>query len=662
MSDSLPPPATLRRAQVPPAEVPGIHGLTTLAVGVVVIAALYLGREVLIPITVAILLSFVLAPLVALLRRIRIGRVPSVILAVVISLGVILALGGVIGTQIAQLANDIPRYQYTVQQKVDTVRNFAADHVSDLIRGIGHAVQPAAPVQHAPAGHGAKAPAASDREPPPVPVQVVTPAPTPFQLTERILSPIVSPLATAGIIFIVAIFILLQKDDLRDRMIRLFGSSDLHRTTVAMDDAARRLSRYFLTQLGINAAFGVIVGTGLWLIGVPSPVLWGVLAGLLRFVPYVGSWIAAAIPLALGAAVDSGWSTVLWVLALFLVTEPIMGQVVEPLLYGRSTGLSPFSVVVAAIFWAWLWGPIGLILSTPLTLCLVVLGRHVERLEFLDVMLGDRPALTPIENFYQRALAGDSDEAQEQAEILLKDRSLSSYYDEVALKGLQLAANDLLRGVLTTLQLERIKTVVQDLVDGLDDHDDADPKPIDDNAVLAPTSDQRELPKQPAPDTEVPEHAERVPEWQGETPVMCVAGRGPLDEAAAIMLAQLLRKHAVGARVVSHEAVSRSAIHSLDTTGVAMVCISYLEISGTPSHLRYLIRRMQRVLPRAPLVVGLWPADDSVLADERLRAALGADHYVTSLRDAVSACLEAVQATGNCAPVAALPAEVPSAA
>ena len=193
---------------------------------------------------------------------------------------------------------------------------------------------------------------------------------------------------------------------------------------------------------------------------------------LLRFVPYIGAPLAAILPLALAAAVSPGWSMVLWTAGLYAVTEAIMGQAVEPLLYGHSTGLSPFSVVVSATFWTWLWGPIGLILSTPLTLCLVVLGRHVERLEFLDVILGDRPALTPVESFYQRMLAGDPDEARDQAEVLLRDRPLSSYYDEVALKGLQLAANDAARGVLTEAQLEKIKASMQELIDDLDEYDD----------------------------------------------------------------------------------------------------------------------------------------------------------------------------------------------
>jgi len=645
-------PSTVPPDRVPPAEVPGTQGLTTLLVGVVVVAALYLGREVLIPITVAILLSFVLAPLVGLLRQLRLGRVTSVILAVVLSLGVILGLGGVIGTQVAELASDMPRYQWTIERKIDTLRRFTAEHTAGLMQSLGRVVKQAGTPRQAPAPPAASA--GQSRESPPVPVEVVPPSSTPLQLAESILIPIISPLASVGIIFIVAIFILLQKEDLRDRVIRLLGSSDLHRTTVAMDDAAKRLSRYFLTQLSVNTGFGVVIGTGLLIIGVPSPVLWGVLAALLRFVPYVGTWIAAALPLALGAAVSSGWSSMIAVLALFAVSELITGQIVEPQLYGRSTGLSPVSVVVAAIFWGWLWGPIGLVLSTPLTLCLIVLGRHFERLEFLDVMLGDRPALTSIETFYQRALAGDSDEALEQAEVLLKDRSLSSYYDEVVLMGLRLAAHDLLRGVLTALRFERIRTVIADLIEGLEDYPDADPTPADDEEALGTLGDQRVLPRQPAPDIAMPPTADRAPGWEGDTPVLCVAGRGPLDEAASLILAQLLRKHAIGTRVVPHETVSRAAIHLLDTTGVALVYISYLEISGTPSHLRYLIRRIRQRLPEAPILVGLWPAEDTVLKDERLRVAVGADYYTSSLREAINACLEAAQKVATPPPSLAL--------
>lgn len=624
-----------RPTAVAPAETPGLTGLLTLAVAVVVVAGLYLGRTVLIPITLAVLLSFLLAPVVNLLRRVHLGRVWSVMVAVIIALGIILAVGGLIGTQIADLAQEVPKYANTIQAKVDAVQNFAASRLGQVMRRLN--TGPAHPMAQQPK------PAAS-AEPKPMPVEIHQPEPTPFEVAERVITPIVDPLSTTAIVLIVTVFVLLQREDLRDRLIRLFGSSDLHRTTAAMNDAARRLSRYFLTQLGINAAFGIITGVGLFLIGVPSPMLWGTIGLLLRFVPYIGAPLAAILPLALAAAVSPGWSMVLWTAGLYAGTEAIMGQVVEPLLYGHSTGLSPFSVVVSATFWTWLWGPIGLILSTPLTLCLVVLGRHVERLEFLDVILGDRPALTPVESFYQRMLAGDPDEARDQAEVLLRDRALSSYYDEVALKGLQLAANDAARGVLTEVQLEKIKSSMQDLIDDLDEYDDQEPAPSQtaEKSAAGPSRSEQDLPKHPAPG-KVSEDA-LPPEWRGRAPILCIAGRGPLDEAAASMLSQLLHKNGLKARVLQHEATSRMRIGSLDGEGVLMVCLCYLELGGTPSHLRYQLRRLRQRLPQARLLVGLWPSDQAILTDDRLRAALGADLYTSSLHEAVEACLEAARA------------------
>ena len=227
--------------------------------------------------------------------------------------------------------------------------------------------------------------------------------------------------------------------------------------------------------MSINTGFGVVIGTGLWLIGVPNPLLWGIVAMLLRFVPYIGPVIAALFPAALALAVDPGWSMLLWTAVLFAVVEPITGQVVEPFLYGHSTGLSAVAVVVAAAFWTWLWGPVGLLLSTPLTLCLVVLGRHVERLAFLDIILGDEPALTVEENFYQRMLADDPDEAAHQAEAFLREKPLAAYYDEVAIRGLALAQLDVNRGVLEHERRVQIKEAVLGVIDDLADHVDASP-------------------------------------------------------------------------------------------------------------------------------------------------------------------------------------------
>jgi hypothetical protein len=361
----------------------------------------------------------------------------------------------------------------------------------------------------------------------------------------------------------------------------------------------------------------------------------------MRFIPYIGAIVSGVFPVALAAAVDPGWSMVIAAAALFLIAEPVFGQVVEPLLYGHSTGLSPFAVIVSTLFWGFLWGPIGLILATPFTVCLVVLGRHVDSLEFFDVLLGDRPPLTPVENFYQRMLAGDPDEVREIAEGMLKDRSLSSYYDEVALKGLQLAANDHARGVVTPAQLENIRASAHSLVQDFEGLDDVEP-PIDGKAVNpseTPTLAERVHPKTEA----VPAHApprDALPEaWRGETPVLCLAGRGPLDEASSAMLAQLLRKHGLGAQVTPYQSASREGIRNLDLSGVAMVCISYLDITGSPSHLRYLLERLRRRAPGISILVGLWPVGEKVLTDAALGREVGADAYVSSLRDAVDACL-----------------------
>jgi predicted PurR-regulated permease PerM len=598
-----------------------------------VIAALYLAREVLIPITLAILLSFLLAPIVELLGRMRLGRVPAVLLAVIMALAVMTGFGGVIGSQLAQLASNIPQYSVTIERKLDTVRAYTIGRLDRFVGSLGHQSESAAAGAHAPASSSA------GTIPQSASPTVAAPETSPLALAERYLSPALLPLATVGIVFVVAIFVLLQREDLRDRLIRLFGATDLHRTTAALDDAARRLSKYFLTQLAINAAFGLVLGVGLYFIGVPNPVLWGMLSALLRFVPYIGSFIAAALPIALAAGVDPGWSMAIWTAALYITVELLVGHAVEPMVYGHSTGLSPLAVVVAAIFWSWLWGPIGLILSMPLTLCLVVLGRHVERLEFIEVLLGDRPALTPVESFYQRILAGDADEAQDQAELLLKERSLSSYYDEVAVRGLQLAAEDAQRGVLHLEQLERVKNTIKELVAELAANDDREPAPEgSDDADVPPPPDGRDLPKAPPPGDTAQEH---------EGLILCVAGKGPLDEAASAMLAQLLGKHGLGATTVPHEATSRELVASLDVSGVTMVCISYLHISGAPSHLRYLIQRLKRKLPHAPILVGLWPSEDEVLKEERVRAMIGADYYATSLRQAVVFCVEAAPNVGE---------------
>ena len=549
-----------------PEDVTSLVGAVALAIlAVIIVTALYVGREIFVPVALAILLSFVLASPVSALQRMRVPRGIAVVCVVLFAFAIIFALGSLIATQLNRLAGDLPRYQATIQSKIQSVRGVAGgsstlERAAGMLQDLGKEIdKPKTGLPDRPAVSPSLGTPLGSRPVAPVPVEVLQPDPGALESLRSLIAPLVSPLATTGIIVIFVIFILIQREDLRNRLIRLAGSGDLQRTTAALDDAASRLSRLFLNQLLINTGFGILIGAGLWLIGIPSAVLWGILATVLRFVPYIGSIIAAAFPLALAVAVDPGWSMLAWTAALFFVVEPVVGQIIEPMVYGRSTGLSPVAVVVSATFWTALWGPIGLVLATPLTVCLVVLGRHVERLAFLDVMFGDRPALSPAEIFYQRMLAGDPTEATEKAEEFLKERSLSLYYDEVAIKGLQLAQADLDRDALDQSRLVRIRDTVLEFANDLSDQNDQEP------TGERSTTDAEAAAAVEAADAE-PVYAdlpilgrEELPiEWKGENPVLCIAGRTALDEAAAIMFAQLCNVHGLRTRVEGPEALSQA--------------------------------------------------------------------------------------------------------
>ena len=579
--------------QVNAASSPELKSLLGIAVGTLSIAALYFGKDVLVPITLAVMLSFVLSPIVAMLQRLRLWRAPAVILTVLAALGTLGLVGTLIGSQAAALSANAPQYARTIEAKVQGVQGFAVTKIAALTKQLGSS-KPATPNAATPTVADTRAATGAQRA---VPVEIVGADTSPLSIARTVLSPILGPLETTILVLIVAIFVLMQQEDLRDRFIRVFGSSDLHRTTRALDDAAARLSKYFLSQLAVNTSFGVIIWLGLWFIGVPSPAMWGVMAGLLRFVPYIGSFLAAVAPAALAAAVDPGWTMAIEVVVLFAVVEPILGYVVEPLLYGHSTGLSPVSVIVSAIFWTWLWGPIGLIMSTPLTLCLVVLGRHVKSLEFFDVLLGDRPALTAVESFYQRILAGNPDEAIAQAETLLTNRTLTAYYDDVVLEGLKLATEDSARG---TIDRPRAVAMTRTMLE-----------------VIA--------------DLDLTANTARPASPEGPARVACVAGHGPFDEAVSAMLGQLLAQQGIAARLVSHAAVARDAIATLDLSGVAVIAVSYLELSGGPAQLRYLVRRLRAQAPHARIIVGLWPNGEAALSDAAVQHMLGADGYVETL-------------------------------
>ncbi|MGH7066352.1 MAG: AI-2E family transporter [Acetobacteraceae bacterium] len=613
-------PVIVSRA-APAARVAGMNTLAGVVIGVAAVAALSIGRDVLIPIVLAVLLSFVLSPLMALLRRLWIGRVAAAVLAVVLAIVIMIGVSTVIGTQVAAVVARAPLYQTTIGAKVEGLQTAVSNVLNGRVRALIKRIESlGAPTGPAPAPSEAEttpAPTLTPGQRTPVPVIITQAnASSTLQLGQRILMPIVRPLVTLAIVLVVAVFILLQKDDLRDRVIRVLGAGDLFRATAAMNEAGRRLSRYFLTQLAVNCGFGTVVGAGLFLIGVPSPVLWGAMAAMLRFVPYIGSYLAAVLPVLLAAAVGHGWEKAIETAILFIATEVIIANVVEPMVYSRTTGLSPIAVVVAAIFWTWLWGPIGLIMSTPITLCLVVLGRHIESLAFLDVLLGEGPALTPMETFYQRLLAGDPDEAEEAKERFLEHQqhTLAEYYDTVIREGLRIASRDAGRGVLTTDQIMRIRRTAME--------------------VLQPPGTDATRPA---------EVAEGDRAGRTRAVVLCIAGRGPFDEVATEMLAVLLQRRGITARVVSNEAVSRARIGELDAHNVAMAALLSFDLAGTPTALRPLLRRLRERLDGAPILLGLWPTGDTLLSDAGGQQALGVAWCASSFDEAREAAIVAVQ-------------------
>ena len=606
------------------ATIPGSTVTAILVVGGIV-AALYFARDVLVPIALAVLLSFVLAPLV---RRLRVWRFPRVIAVFVVAIfafSIIFGLGAFMVSQVSQLANDLPRYQSTLTDKIQSLQGAAAgvgplERASDVLKDLKKELDKPADARTPDLSLGSQA--QSNR---PIPVEVRQPDPGALQMLGALIEPLIHPLTTTGIVVIFVIFILLQQSDLRNRLVRLAGAKDLHRTTAALDDAGQRLSRLFLTQLVLNASFGVVIGLALWLIGVPSAPLWGMLAMIMRFVPYIGALISAVFPIVLAAAVGPGWTMVLMTAALFLIAETIVGQAIEPLIYGHSTGLSPVAVITAATFWTWLWGPIGLILATPLTMCLVVLGRYVDQLKFLDVMFGDEPPLTPAELIYQRMLARDPVEAADQARVFLRENPLTAYYDEILLEGLRLAQADAQRGSLDEDQMRRIRDAVADIVDDLATHTDVD------NTTTGSAEGDTPLAQLEKAEEKVQEKA--LPErWRTGKPVLCIPGPSLLDEALAAIVTHLLEHRGIGARAEQVDALSISRILSWDTAGVELVCVCFLE-AVTAAQIRYAVRRIHRRMPTVSIIVVSLGRPRSVEADEA--SATGAEAVYDSLRAAI---------------------------
>jgi predicted PurR-regulated permease PerM len=679
----------LRGPRPGPDQARTLETLATLFVVALVVTTLYVGREIFIPIAIAIPVSFVLSPPILLLRRWGLGRVPSVLAVVLAALVIAFSVSAVLTRQVSELAVDLPRYQAKINAKLDDLHDVAANNalfaqVSTALENFGkiNPYRPAPSSSPAPLDQTKNRPTTgqeSDRHRPapsssparsdqtknqqansqerrrPIPVEVHEPEPGPFAIVQTIAGTVLSPLETTFIVVVFVIFIVLQREDLRDRFIRLAGSSDLQRTTLAMNEAAGRLSRFFLVQTLVNASFGVIIAVGLYFIGVPSPILWGIVAFLLRFVPYIGPFIAASFPVALGAAIDPGWGIALETLALFLFVEPIIGQGIEPWLYGQNTGLSPVAVVISATFWWWLWGTVGLVLSTPLTVCLVVLGQHVERLAFLDVIFGDAPPLTPVENFYQRMLVGDASEVVDHAERFLKTNSLIDYYDEVVLPALLLAQVDVRRGVLDEPRQRLIKETIDEVIEDLSDDveesaasalpEAAEPSALDNSGCprsSAPSPSPNFAPNVESPSPDGP-RAGPMPDWERLKPLLCIAGRSFLDEAAAALFAQILGKHGIEAKVEpAGRGQGSGRISRLSTDGAQLVCLSYLDADLSTAGARFMVRRLRRRLGGVKILAGFWQSGPGQASE--LCAKTKADFCATTFREALDFCLpEAVE-------------------
>jgi len=589
-----------------------VSGPAALNAAAVIVATLYFGRELLVPLVLALLLAFVLAPAVGLLQRARVPHAAAVLFTVLLAFAVIFGVGAVVGGQASQLTTGLPRYETIIRDKLSSLAVGGAiverlnGSLQNLVRGMaGAAPQPAAS-EVSPAAKPGPAPEAA-----PVATVPTLDGSSAIVVVRSVVEPLLGPLATAGIVIVFLIFALLYREDLRDRLVRLLGRQDLHRTILAMNDAAQRLSRYFLFQLALNIGFGAFITGGLWLLGLPSPLLWGILAGTMRFVPFIGTIIALAPTVLLALAVVPGWSLALSVLALFVVSDLIVGQVVEPLLYGHSTGLSPMAVIVAAAFWTFLWGPIGLLLSTPLTVCLVVLGHHVEAMAFLEVMLSDRPPLQPEETFYQRALEGDARALLGQARTQLGIAPLAEYYDKVALRGLSLAQTDLSQDLL---EFERLEAIHQQIASLLKSIATIDAAHSEDSAA------------RPAMD------------WAADGSVIVVPSRGQLDDLAADMTAQVLRSFGFGARVEPNAVLGGSRKSQTDLSGAKLCCLSVLDGGSTVSGVQYLLSRMRRAMPHALVVLGLWHGNRDRTLLPSLREAGVEETVVTSIQEILAFC------------------------
>src|SRR6202166_2815248 len=597
-----------------------ISRILTLVAAVVVITALYFARVMLVPLALAVLFTFVLAPLVTALERIRIPRFFAIFLVVGIAVSGIGIMGWTVGNQLIDVTNQLPSYKTNIKEKIDAIRNpknRRLDKAADAMKEIGKEIaeNPPVPTENAPSSlknPGSGKTAAQQLKA--VPVQVFQPVSNPLES----LNSVITPLGSAVIVVVLTVFMLAGREDLRNRLIGLVGHGHLNVMTQALDDAGSRVSRYLVLQLVINACFGVVIGLGLYFIGIPNSMLWGVVAGLLRFLPYVGSPLAAVLPILLSLAIFPTWTGPVATIGLYLIAEMLVGNFLEPLIYGAHTGISSFAILFAAIFWTLIWGPIGLLLSTPLTVCLVVLGRHVPALSFLNIMLGDQPVLPPEAHYYQRLLASDQVEAKQVLEDYLKTNSLEDLYDSVLIPALALAEQDRHHDDLEEITEQFIYKSTKELLDELGEKSK-------EPAAAEMQRAQSDLAAISAPKLrlEPPSHV---------TCVVCIPARDEADEIVGVMLTQLLERAGYHAQAISIGTTSEM-LAQVNEAAPDIVCISALPPFAL-LHARDLYKRVRSNVPNARIIVGLWKfSGDPIKATARLNI-VGDDKLAITLAQA----------------------------
>ena len=533
-------------------------------------AILYLAREVLIPLALAILLSFLLAPVVRRLEQWRLGRVPSTLIAVVVGVALIAGIGYVAARQALSLAAKLPEYRENIGKKFRTVRGQqdstlgkAADAIKELEN---EAATEAAPLAVA--------------ETPPSPSAALLEWVTPF----------LKPVGSAGAVIIFTILLLLNRESMRERLIGLIGTRRINVTTQALGEASYRVSNYLYMQLVVNACFGIPFGIALWLIGIPNAMLWGLLGTLLRFVPYAGVWVAVSMPAILAFAIFDGWTQVAWTIGVFLTLELILVNAVEPWLYGRSAGLSPIAIILAALFWTWLWGPVGLLLAVPLTVCVAVMGRYIPELGYLNVLLGVEPVLSPEARFYQRLVARDQDDAIALAEEYAGEHGDAEVFDTLLIPALALIETDRHKGALEQQNERFAFDVMRQILELLPERDE-----------------------QPA------------------APQVCILpARDEADELAGAMLARLLP----GAQLFSANSLATEKLERLSTDACRTVCISAVPPHAA-SHAGFLARRLKKQFPKQRIVVALWTSEGLDKLKPRLLDA-GVDDVATRIPDVLA--------------------------